>query len=323
MEKSYRRARCIALVGLALMLFTGAYYQREESISPRELLSTFGDARIYIGATDFSDALQLRFSREELFKGNLLYVSASSPLPEHMPVQQAHNVRKMVGLYVPAAQDVSLSEETIYALCDLCAENPLVRTWIISGVRAPSEQYALQDATFENYRKLMSTAEALSAARRDVPDSGKSEHQLATSFDVTFTGELDWSYADALDRSKDGRWLRENAWRFGFIRRYPPGKAQVTGVANETLHFRYVSYAHALVMQSTLWCLEEYLQALKTYGALTIEQGEAITYILCRAMDENGAVFPVPEGFTCQVSADNLGYAVCVLQRAQSAIAER
>lgn len=323
MEKSYRRALYMALAAMALMLFTGAYYQEEEAVSPREVLAVYGEATIYAGAADFADALQVRYSRETLLKGNLLCVSTASPLPDDMPVQQARNVRKLVGLYIPAAQDISLSEEAIYALCDLCAVNPLIRTWIVSGARSPSEQYALQDATFEEYRKLKSTYEALAAARRDVPDSGKSEHQLATSFDLQFTGELDWAYDDALDRCKDGRWLRENAWRFGFIRRYPPEKAGITGVLNEELHFRYVGGVHAMVMQANSWCLEEYLAALHAYGGLTIMQGNENTYVLCCKMDAQGAVFPFPAGYASEVSADNLGYAVCVLQKDQSAMAAR
>lgn len=313
----------MALAAMALMLFTGAYYQDEESILQREILGVFADATIYAGTADFSDALQVQYTRDTLLKGDLMYVSASLPLPDDMPVQQARNVRKLVGLYVPSAQDVSLSEETIYALCDLCAENPLVRTWIVSGARSPSEQRILQDATFEEYRKLMPTYEALASARRDVPDSGKSEHQLVTSFDLAFTGELDWAYSDALDRSKDGRWLRENAWRFGFIRRYPPEKAGITGVLNEELHFRFVGNVHALVMHLTGWCLEEYLSALHAYGGLTITQGDESTFILCREMDAQGAVFPSPAGFSSEVSADNLGYAVCVLKCDQSAMAAR
>ncbi len=323
MEISYCRALYMALAAMALMLFTGAYYQKEEAAPERITWAAFEDTAIYAGAEDFADAVQVRYDRETLLKGNLLCVSAASPLPEDMPVQQARNVRKLVGLYVPAAQDVSLSEETIYALCDLCAVNPLVRTWIVSGARSPSEQYALQDATFEEYRKLTSTYEALAAARRDVPDSGKSEHQLSTSFDLQFTGELDWAYDDALDRSKDGRWLRENAWRFGFIRRYPPEKAGITGVLNEELHFRYVGKTHALVMHLTGWCLEEYLSALHACGGMTIAQGNENTFILCCKMDAQGAVFPFPAGYICEVSADNLGYAICVLRRDQSATAAR
>lgn len=314
MEKKLYRSLYLALLALMLMLFTGAYYVEKEQPLARILLTSFGGYDIYFGATLPEDTHMTHYTRETLLKGNLLYISPQAPLPKDMPVQQVRNVRKMVGLYVPAAQDVSLSEETIYALCDLCAENPLIRTWITSGVRAPSEQYALQNETFEAYRKTMSAGEALLSARRDVPNSGESEHQLATSFDLQFTGTLNWAEIDALDRSADGVWLRENAWRFGFIRRYPTEKAEITGVINETLHFRYVGREHALVMQATGWCFEEYLKQLKEYGALTIEREERREYIVLCEMTESGAHFDVPQGYTCTVSADNLGHAIAVMR---------
>lgn len=319
MEKSYRRALGMALAALMLMLGASAYDQRDTVVSARLLLAQFDGCSIYADALALvDDAKEVVFSKEELLKGQLLLVGTQSPLPKDVPVQQARNVRKMVGLYVPTAQNVSLSEETIYALCDLCADNPLLRTWIIAGMRSPSEQRALQDAAFETYRKTMTTAEALSAARRDVPDSGLNEHQLATCFDVQFTGALDWSQTDALQRSPDGRWLSENAWKYGFIRRYPPDKAQITGVWNEETHFRYVGREHALIMQATGWCLEEYLEALHEYGCFAIEQNAENVYILCVPMGAQGASFPVPDGYECAVSADNLGYAVCVLRPDQS-----
>lgn len=319
MERSYRTGLGMALIALMLMLFTGAYFEDKTVTSTRVLLAQRGGISIYTGAQGLSQTDQrTHFSWQTLLKGKLLYVSVDTPLPEDMPVQQARNVRKMVGLYVPAAQDVSLSEETIYALCDLCAVNPLIRTWITAGMRAPSEQHALQDAAFEAYRKTMTTAAALSAARQDVPDSGHSEHQLATSFDLQFTGALDWSQQDALNRSADGLWLWENAWRYGFIRRYPPEKLEQTGVKNEGLHFRYVGQQHALVMQTADWCLEEYLDALHTHGALTVAQETGDMFVLCVPMSAQGAEFPTPEGYSYAVSADNLGYAVCVLYKDQS-----
>lgn len=320
MEKSYRRALMLAFSALILMLLTNACYPETTPVSARVLIASLEDSSVYAGVQDLPERAEMvHFSRETLLKGPLLLVNAQSPLPKDMPVQQARNVRKMVGLYVPAAQDVSLCEEAIYALCDLCAVNPLIRTWITAGMRSPSEQHALQDAAFENYRKTMTTAAALAAARRDVPDSGLNEHQLATAFDLQFTGALDWSQDDPLLRSTDGRWLRENAWQYGFIRRYPPEKAAITGIHNEALHFRYVGREHALVMQSTGWCLEEYLQALHTYGAVTVESLSGNVYILCVPMDERGADFPVLEGYSCAVSADNQGYAVCVLNQSSAA----
>ena len=312
MEANYRRSMHLVLVGLILILLTGGYYGGKTPQTPRMKLADTGDAVLYAGVEIQGETQQLAFDRETLLKGQLLCVGVRSPLPQDMPVQQARNVRKLVGLYVPAAQTVNLSEATVYALCDLCAENPLVRTWITDGMRAPSAQYALQNETFEQYRKLMPAAQALIKARTDVPDSGKSEHQLSAAFDLKFTGELDWSRSDPLDRSKDGCWLRENAWRFGFIRRYPPDKNGITGVANEELHFRYVGREHARIMHIMGWCLEEYLSALQQYGGITLASEDKITYVLSAPMGEQGAVFRVPEGYSCSVSADNLGYAVCL-----------
>ena len=60
----------------------------------------------------------------------------------------------------------------------------------------------------------------------------------------------------------DYAWLTENAWRYGFILRYPPEKADVTGIGYESWHFRYVGIPHAWYMQENNLCLEEYLDLL-------------------------------------------------------------
>ena len=323
MERRYRASLQLVLLALLVMLLTGAFYaQGMPAASARILLGEMNGVSVYAGA--IVEGEKVYFSRETLLKGLLLCVGDTSPIPQDMPVQQARNVRKMVGLYVPATSDVSLSEETIYALCALCEQNPLIRTWIVSGMRAPSEQYALQNETFERYREMFPPAEALQRALKDVPVGGASEHQLNTAFDVQFQGKLEWAYTDALDRSADGRWLRENAWRFGFIRRYPPEKAHITRVDTEELHFRYVGRVHAMAMQATGWCLEEYLAALRAYGGISIETQEGeTTFVLCTKMTEIGAAFPIPEGYEAAPSADNQGYAVCALTRNQSSSAVR
>ena len=319
MGRNAKGALYPALVALVLSLFISNLYTEEavEALAQRVLLAEKDGYCIYAGADVQGEIKQ--YTRQELLQGLLLCVSGQTPIPEDMPVQQVRNVRKMIGLYVPVTEDVSLSEETIYALCALCDENPLVRTWIVSGARSPAEQAAVQNAAFEQYRSMYSVAEALQRAQQKAPLGGKSEHQLGTSFDLQFQGSLDWAYADPLDRSKDGRWLRENAWRFGFIRRYPPEKSQVTGVLGEELHFRYVGKTHAAVMQMTQWCLEEYLDALHRYGGLTLEtpQGER-AYVLCCEITEKGAAFRIPEGYVAAPSADNQGYAVCALTPDQS-----
>ncbi len=313
MKISYRKSLVMALMGLLLMLATGAYFQTMPEIAGTALLAAQNGYLLY-GGENAPQGEKMFFSREKLYEGLLLRVSADTPLPEEMPVQQSRNVRKFVGLYIPTGEQVNLSEETIYALCDLVQENALLSTWIIDGMHAPMEQNALQKAAFEKYQNTLPLAEALAQAIRDVPDSGKSEHQLSTAFDLQLNGIYDWSQEDPMARSADGRWMLENAWRFGVIRRYPPEKRAITGVENETLHCRYVGKAHAAVMQTAAWCLEEYLDALHRYGTLRLVTPEGKTHwILCAPMQEKGAAFTVPAGMAAAPSADNTGYAVCVL----------
>lgn len=249
-----------------------------------------------------------------LFQGGILLASRETPLPKEASAPQARDVCSLVGRYLPAEEHVSLSEETIYALCDLWADHPDLAVRITEGMRSPGEQAALQRAAFASYQAAMPVAEALKQAVRDVPDSGKSEHQLATAFDIRLTGIQDWSYADPVARTEDGRWLLAHAWEYGFIRRYPPEKAALTGVENEEAHFRYVGRVHAAAMQTAGWCLEEYLQALHTHGVLRLEapQGES-AWILCIPDAEDAGV-SIPEGMTCEAGADNLGWIVCVLR---------
>ena len=313
MEISYRKSLMLALAGLLLMVITGAYCHAAPESAAQTLLAARDGYYLY-GGESAPQGKTVYYSSEELYQGLLLRVGEDTPLPENRTAQQSRNVRKFVGLYIPAAEQVCLSEETIYALCELVQENALLTTWIIDGMRAPMEQSALQKAAFEQYQATLPVAQALALAMRDIPDSGKSEHQLSTAFDLQLGGTFDWSQDDPMARTADGRWMLENAWRYGVIRRYPPDKKAITGIENEALHCRYVGKAHAAVMRTASWCLEEYLDALHRYHTLKLVTPQGgIYWILCTPMQEKGAAFELPEGMAAAPSADNMGYAVCVL----------
>ena len=50
---------------------------------------------------------------------------------------------------------------------------------------------------------------------------------------------------DCFGRSPTGVWLAANAYRYGWVLRYPPNKSAVTGFAYEPWHFRWVGTALA------------------------------------------------------------------------------
>ena len=61
----------------------------------------------------------------------------------------------------------------------------------------------------------------------------------------------------------EGKWLNENAWKYGFILRYPEGKEEITGYMFEPWHFRYVGKKEAKKIQDSGLTIEEYYETEK------------------------------------------------------------
>ena len=89
---------------------------------------------------------------------------------------------------------------------------------------------------------------------------GFSEHQTGLAFDIGESGaEQHWAAASFGD-TEAGKWVADNAHRFGFILRYPEGKEQLTGYMHESWHFRYVGKEAAKEIYDADITLEEYLE---------------------------------------------------------------
>lgn len=87
---------------------------------------------------------------------------------------------------------------------------------------------------------------------------GESEHQTGLCVDFSaksIGGDLnnDFAKTDAF------RWLSENAYKFGFILRYPEDKVETTQYSYESWHYRFVGREAATEMFFNDLCLEEYL----------------------------------------------------------------
>lgn len=68
---------------------------------------------------------------------------------------------------------------------------------------------------------------------------GHSEHQTGLAVDVEPASqecEVELCFAD----TPEGKWVAENAYKFGFVLRYHQGKDDVTGYMFEPWHLRYV-----------------------------------------------------------------------------------
>ena len=87
---------------------------------------------------------------------------------------------------------------------------------------------------------------------------GFSEHQTGLTMDIgASSGEC--SIEACFGELPEGIWLRDNAYRFGFILRYPADKTAVTGYEYEPWHFRYVGVPLATEMRERgITTLEEF-----------------------------------------------------------------
>lgn len=114
----------------------------------------------------------------------------------------------------------------------------------MSGFRSYSEQKNVYKGWVKKYGE---EADRVSAR------PGHSEHQLGLAIDVN---EATFDFAD----TPEGKWLRENCYKYGFILRYPSFEAEaITGYMYEPWHIRYLGDETAYYVHFSGLTLEEYL----------------------------------------------------------------
>lgn len=124
---------------------------------------------------------------------------------------------------------------------------------VVSGYRTEKKQTAIYNEKIESYlAQGLSSGSAKLEAEKWVALPGTSEHQLGLAVDIN---------ADGIHSkgSEVYNWLARNAYKYGFIYRYPTDKSDITGVSNEPWHYRYVGVDAAGEIYREGVCLEEYL----------------------------------------------------------------
>lgn len=130
-------------------------------------------------------------------------------------------------------------------------------------ILTPYSAYRSYERQKNNYNHLtetymadyhLSREDAAKKAATVILPPGTSEHNLGLCMDVC-------NVYDSFVNQKEYTWLTENAYKYGFILRYPKGKEDVTGIVFEPWHWRYVGVEWAKKIRDSGLCLEEYLDA--------------------------------------------------------------
>lgn len=120
-----------------------------------------------------------------------------------------------------------------------------------SGYRSYNTQVSLYSSYVKNHGQK--AADTFSAK------PGQSEHQTGLSMDIT-CANMNFQLDDSFGETEEGKWVAENAHRFGFIIRYPKGKEDITGYMYEPWHIRYLGIELATKVYESGLTLEEYFE---------------------------------------------------------------
>lgn len=119
----------------------------------------------------------------------------------------------------------------------------------VSAFRSHNQQVEL----FGVYARGYGFEEAITFSARP----GHSEHQLGLVIDFAAAGTTSF----VSETSRTGRWLKDNAWKYGWLMSYPKGKADVVCYSFEPWHYRYVGRELAADIHESGLTIREYLWA--------------------------------------------------------------
>jgi zinc D-Ala-D-Ala carboxypeptidase len=266
---------------LILILFLGFVVVNivptfEDKVEVQEIEQNHKDNLGYRGTSE--DIQKKEIVKEQIYQGNLLLVNNEYPVhPESVKsdVVNLFKHKELVKGYGLLDTEIYLSEDVALKFSEMidAADSEGIRHFIIrSGYRDFEMQRVIYQKTDPGY--------ALPA--------GHSEHNLGLSLDVGST-QME------MDEAPEGNWIGKNAWKYGFILRYPKDKTDVTEIEYEPWHIRYVGLPHSAIMKEKNFALEEYLDYLK-------EEKEIFTSI-------NGeeyfiSYYPVSQSHTIKILAN-------------------
>lgn len=129
--------------------------------------------------------------------------------------------------------------------------------WIASAYRSRARQQELIDEDVQSFMALgMSYQEALAETLTETMPAGYSEHETGLALDMLCSGNEQMDISQA--REAGNHWLVKHCAEYGFILRYPEDRVNITQIAYEPWHFRYVGKEAAKFIMDREITLEEF-----------------------------------------------------------------
>jgi len=268
---------------------------------------------IRLGTRYHEDAVHKIVDQKSVFQGSLILVNQKQRLPEDYQAEQLRVINDWIDTLPPEALIVSkagtmlnqTASDALNQMIRAAADEGIGGFTLVSGYRSVAYQRELFEKKVQKYMtEGLDRESAEQETKEIVAVPGESEHHTGLAMDLPSQEHLtlETSYGTTIN----GKWLAENAWRHGFIIRYPENKTCITGISFEPWHLRYVGYPHSELMQREGWCMEEYIQILRQNRGLTAKTEDGTIWQIDYQIPENGMIV-IPLIVGTKSSGDGLG----------------
>ncbi len=219
------------------------YFEKESDLTKIVAIINVGLDKDFYTNTKKTD-----ISKNELMLTNKFYYLDSTYTSDNM---------ENVGVRYSYGTNQKLKKEAFDAFIEMF--NDAKKEDLTLIINSSYRSYEDQDELYERYKRNKGADYADSIAARP----GFSEHQTGYAIDIITYG----ANADTFEEYDEFRWLQDNAYKYGYILRYPKDKEYITGYDYESWHYRYVGKTAAKYIHDNNITFDEYY-------AYFIEDGE-------------------------------------------------
>lgn len=280
MSYRVRKSRLFGAVAIVIMVLSLAGFATY--VSFKDVIPPFTSQSASI--TNKGDRLQKSVSELDITNELMLVNTDTALKDDNIP-----GIVDAFGVVPLSVKDIQLNENALKQVKEMfrvAVEDGHGKFFVNSGFRTNKKQASLynkaQDKSF-------------------VQKPGASEHQTGYAVDIAYAGLTN----EMFEQSEQFDWLKKNAWKYGFILRYPKTKVDVTKISYEPWHYRYVGTPHAYYCYKNNLCLEEYMDFLLKTREYSVKIGED-EYTVYYTEPQDGNI-EVPAKGEYNVSRNNKG----------------
>lgn len=192
-----------------------------------------------------------KLTKQDIYKGNLILINKDNLRKSFV------NKKDLVpfnNIYNDILLDKEANEKLQLLLKKINANKEIVP---VSGYRTTLDQIKIYNGSLKD--------NGYDFTNKYVAKPHASEHETGLAIDLGINSKKIDFLRPKFPHTGMAAQFRLFAAQYGFIERYKKTKENITNIAAEEWHFRYVGYPHSKIMAEMNLCLEEYISYLKNH----------------------------------------------------------